>query len=80
MYMKVNIYCLYNPITSKIRYIGRTKSDLNKRLQQHICKAKNNEKYYPNTAHTIPYFWKQPFMKGDDPSAWCAEKIIENNL
>jgi asparagine synthase (glutamine-hydrolysing) len=32
------------------------------------------ESYYPNTAKTIPYFWKQPFMKGDDPSAWCAEK------
>lgn len=23
---------------------------------------------------TIPYFWKQPFMKDEDPSAWCAEK------
>jgi len=32
------------------------------------------EKYYPNTAKTIPYFWKQPFMKNDDPSAWCVEK------
>jgi asparagine synthase (glutamine-hydrolysing) len=32
------------------------------------------ESYYPNTAKTIPYFWKQPFMKGNDPSAWCAEK------
>ncbi len=32
------------------------------------------EKYYPNTSHTIPYFWKQPFMKDSDPSAWLAEK------
>lgn len=34
------------------------------------------DRYYPNTAKTIPYFWKQPFM-GDgksDPSAWCVEK------
>jgi len=29
---------------------------------------------YPNTSHTIPYFWKQPFMKNEDPSAWCVEK------
>ena len=32
------------------------------------------EKYYPNSAKSIPYFWKQPFMKVNDPSAWCAEK------
>jgi asparagine synthase (glutamine-hydrolysing) len=32
------------------------------------------EKFYPNMAHTIPYFWKQPFMKEDDPSAWLTEK------
>ena len=35
------------------------------------------EKHYPNTSHTIPYFWKQPFMKEADPSAWLAEK---NNI
>jgi hypothetical protein len=34
------------------------------------------ESYYPNRANTIPYFWKQPFMTGDDPSAWCVEKDI----
>jgi asparagine synthase (glutamine-hydrolysing) len=28
------------------------------------------EKYYPNTSHTIPYFWKQPFELKNDPSAW----------
>jgi asparagine synthase (glutamine-hydrolysing) len=35
------------------------------------------EKYYPNTSHTIPYFWKQPFMKEADPSAWLAEKNVD---
>lgn len=40
--MKIKIYCLYNPYDCKIRYIGRTKSSLNKRLSQHICKSKNN--------------------------------------
>jgi len=34
------------------------------------------EKYYPNCSHLIPYFWKQPFMKDSDPSAWLAEKNI----
>lgn len=32
------------------------------------------EKYYPNSSHVIPYFWKQPFMDEEDPSAWLAEK------
>ena len=40
--MKIKIYCLYNPYDCKIRYIGRTKSSLDKRLSQHICKSKNN--------------------------------------
>jgi len=35
------------------------------------------EKYYPNTSHTIPFFWKQPFMKEEDPSAWYVEKKSE---
>jgi asparagine synthase (glutamine-hydrolysing) len=35
------------------------------------------EKLYPNCFHTIPYFWKQPFMNDEDPSAWCVEKNKE---
>jgi asparagine synthase (glutamine-hydrolysing) len=35
------------------------------------------ESYYPNTSHTIPYFWKQPFTTISDPSAWCVEKPNE---
>lgn len=31
------------------------------------------ENYYPNKDNVIPYFWKQPFMDCEDPSAWCAE-------
>ena len=37
------------------------------------------ESYYPHTSETIPYFWKQPFMKDEDPSAWCAEKNENEN-
>jgi len=37
------------------------------------------EKYYPNTSHLIPFFWKQPFMNDKDPSAWLAEKNKVNS-
>ena len=33
------------------------------------------EKYYPNRDKLIPYFWKQPFMNMEDPSAWYLEKL-----
>ena len=36
------------------------------------------ESYYLNTSHLIPYFWKQPFIKEEDPSAWCVEKKLNN--
>jgi asparagine synthase (glutamine-hydrolysing) len=36
------------------------------------------EMYYPHRAHTIPYFWKQPFVTEKDPSAWLVEsKTVE---
>jgi len=28
------------------------------------------EKFYPGQSETIPFFWKQPFCKEQDPSAW----------
>jgi asparagine synthase (glutamine-hydrolysing) len=59
----------------KLKYTHNTPYDKESLYYREIY-----EKYYPNTAHTIPYFWKQPFMKGDDPSAWCAEKIINENI
>jgi len=31
------------------------------------------EEHYPNLAHTIPYFWKQPCTEEEDPSAWSIE-------
>lgn len=42
MVKEIKIYCLYNPNTCEIRYIGRTIRPLNTRLVQHISKAKNN--------------------------------------
>lgn len=43
---KVIIYALIDPITLKVRYIGRTKNSLEKRLGEHISKSKLN---YNNT-------------------------------
>jgi asparagine synthase (glutamine-hydrolysing) len=37
------------------------------------------EKYYPNQAHTIPYFWKQPFSKNLDPSARMLDTYKKEN-
>lgn len=44
--MNVNIYALIDPITCKIRYIGRTKNRLNVRLNGHMskCIRKSNHK------------------------------------
>ncbi len=41
--MEVKIYCLIDPITLKVRYIGRTSKSLNTRLSQHLCKLKTKE-------------------------------------
>lgn len=38
--MKVHIYCLKDPITFEIKYIGRTKNDLKSRLRGHIASSK----------------------------------------
>lgn len=43
---QVTIYVLIDPITTKVRYIGRTRCDLKKRLREHLSKARNN---YDNT-------------------------------
>jgi hypothetical protein len=50
--MQVKIYCLIDPLTLKVRYIGRTtKSILKHRLTEHVCKSINKHKYsnYPKT-------------------------------
>lgn len=38
--MKVYIYCLKDPVTLKIKYIGRTKNDLKARLRGHVASSK----------------------------------------
>lgn len=41
--VEVKIYVLIDPVTLKIRYIGRTKCSLAMRLSQHVFRAKNSK-------------------------------------
>jgi len=53
--MKVKIYVLIDPITCKIRYIGRTKNTLEKRLLGHLSKSK--------LKNTHKDYWIQSLLK-----------------
>lgn len=87
--MKVKIYCLYNPVTLKIRYIGRTRSKLKVRLSQHISKSRNIKKYYPDKKLSHKQNWINSLLKkGIKPhiklltivDGWENSHIIEKNL
>lgn len=87
--MKVKIYCLYNPQNLKIRYIGRTKTLLKKRLSQHICKSKNYKKYNTNQKGSYLINWINSLLKdGIKPrirlikvvEGWENSHIEEKNL
>ena len=82
--MKIVIYVIYNPVNSEIRYIGRTKSPLIKRLQQHLCKSR---KHYSNSYKEN---WIRSLLKnGITPRirklveldcSWKESHIFEKNL
>lgn len=59
--MIVKIYVLIDPISLKVRYIGRTRSSLNKRLSEHISKAKYHRKYGRKANHK--YNWINGLLK-----------------
>jgi hypothetical protein len=50
---KVKIYVLIDPITLRVRYIGRTISDLKTRLCQHLSKAKANHDHNTHVGNWI---------------------------
>ena len=81
--MKVKIYGLYDPKNSKIRYIGRTKRLLRKRLNEHICNAKKKEK------NKYLYTWINSLLKvGVRPKivllttaeGWKNSHLVERNI
>lgn len=55
--MKVNIYCLYDPLECRIRYIGRTTKKLEIRLIEHISKSQNSKIYHPNRSNSHKENW-----------------------
>lgn len=81
---QVKIYVLIDPITLKVRYIGRTKiKSLNTRLSQHINKAKyhRDNTYKSNWIRSLlkinsrPYIRKIAVVQG-----WSESHVFEKNL
>jgi hypothetical protein len=66
---KVIIYCLIDPITCKVRYIGRTtKKNIKHRLIEHITKSRYFSHYYPNKKNTHKVNWINSLLKkGEEP-------------
>lgn len=60
----IKIYCLYDPLECKVRYVGRTsKKVLEHRLIEHITKAKYFEKYYENKRFPHRVNWIKKLLK-----------------
>ncbi len=88
--MKVKIYCLYDPLECKIRYIGRTKKKvLEHRLLEHISKSKYFERYYPGKRKTYKVNWINKLLnEGREPKikyltsieGWSESHKFERNL
>lgn len=87
--MKVNIYCLYDPVVCKIRYIGRTRKPLDVRLLEHISKSRYYSRYFPkrNPPHKVNWI-NSLLKKGYEPKikkltevfGWNESYIFETNL
>lgn len=87
--MKVNIYCLYDPVTCKIRYIGRTRKPLEIRLIEHISKSKYHNKYFPNKNPPHRVNWINSLLKKNiepkikkltEVDGWKNSYLFEANL
>lgn len=86
----IKIYCLYDPLDCKIRYIGRTsKKVLHHRLIEHITKARYFESYYKNkrVPHRVNWI-KKLLNEGREPKikllceikGWKESHIFERAL
>jgi hypothetical protein len=87
--MKVNIYCLYDPVECKIRYIGRTRKPIKIRLIEHISKSRYYDIYFPNKKLPHKVNWINSLLKnGIEPKikklteidGWKESYIFETNL
>jgi len=70
---QINIYVLKHPITNEIRYVGKTKASLKKRLSQHISNVKYEKKNHRK-------FWIESLLKESlVPTIQLLESCDENN-
>lgn len=86
----VSIYALCDPITCKVRYIGRTsKKVIAHRLIEHISKAKYYHVYYPNGKKPHRINWINSLLdKGYEPviklitrvEGWKKSHTLEREL
>lgn len=60
--MKYNIYSLRDPLTFKIRYVGRTKGSIYKRLAQHLSEAYERERLFKEKGQWIIMLMQQNKM------------------
>lgn len=87
---KIKIYCLCDPVSCKVKYIGRTsKKVLKYRLIEHITKSKYFNTYYPNKKHPYKVNWINSLLKkGIEPTirllceieGWKESHIKEKEL
>lgn len=70
----VNIYCLIDPFTQEVRYVGKTVVSIHKRRAQHIYGAvKNNDKHH--SARWI----RSLVAKGAKPEVKLIEVVTTDN-
>lgn len=78
--MEVKIYVLKDPITNEIRYIGRTKNFLNKRLNGHLSKAKTNKNKSYKDNWLLSLSSKPKIEQLATIIGWKESHIYEQNL
>lgn len=80
---KVKIYVLIDPITLKVRYIGRTRSSLKKRLAEHMTKARYNycKTHKGNWIRSLIKMNSKPFIRIlTIVDGWEYSHIVERQL
>ena len=61
--MEVKIYALIDPITLKVRYIGRTRCTLQKRLAEHVSKSKGISTHKANWIKSLLRINSKPYIR-----------------
>ena len=59
----VSIYKMLDPVTKRVRYVGKTEQTLEKRLYQHIAKAKTNNSHCANWIKSLIANNKSPIIE-----------------